>query len=93
MSIASIWLIYNFHEVFLLKYRRIRDLREDNDLTQTQVAKILGVAQRTYSHYENDTVNISIDQISILADFYKTSVDYLINRTDEKKPYPKPKII
>lgn len=76
-----------------MKYKRIRDLREDNDLTQTQVAKILGVAQRTYSHYENGTVNISVEQIAILADYYKTSIDYLLNRTDEKKTYPKPKII
>lgn len=75
-----------------MKYNRIRDLREDHDLTQTQIAKLLGVAQRTYSHYENGTANISIDQIMILADYYNTSVDYLLYRTDEKKPYPKSKV-
>ena len=68
-------------------YKRLRDLREDRDLTQKYVASILNVAQRTYSHYELGTANISVEQLSILADFYKTSVDYLIGRTDIRKPY------
>lgn len=70
-------------------YKRLKDFREDRDLTQTEVANLLNVAQRTYSHYELGTANISVEQLSILADFYKTSVDYLIGRTDEKKAYPK----
>jgi transcriptional regulator with XRE-family HTH domain len=65
-------------------------LREDHDYTQTDVASLLNVAQRTYSHYELGTAHISIEQLSVLADFYQTSVDYLIGRTDIKKPYPKP---
>jgi len=73
-----------------LIYKRLRDLREDHDYTQTDVASLLNIAQRTYSHYELGTVNISVEHLSILADFYQTSVDYLIGRTDIKKPYPKP---
>lgn len=68
-------------------YPRIRHLREDHDLTQTEVAQYLNISQRAYSHYENDNRAIPVELLSKLADFYQTSVDYLINRTDNKKPY------
>ena len=71
-------------------YRRIRDLREDKDLSQQELANVLNITQRTYSRYENDERNIPIEVICTLADFYKTSVDYLLGRTDQKKPYPIP---
>lgn len=74
-----------------LIYERIRNLREDSDLSQDYVGKILNVHQRTYSRYENDERAIPIEILSKLADFYDTSVDYLIGRTDVKKPYPKGK--
>lgn len=70
--------------------RRIRDLREDNDLTQQQMAEYLHVHQSTYSDYETGRVNIPVPQLIALADFYHTSTDYLLERTDEKTPYPKP---
>ena len=72
-----------------MKYERIRNLREDLDLTQTYMGKILNVSQRTYSSYENGERSIPLELLSALADFHNTSVDYLINRTDVKKPYPK----
>jgi transcriptional regulator with XRE-family HTH domain len=65
-------------------YKRIRDLREDKDLTQTDIAKYLHVSQRAYSHYENGERAIPIDILSQLADFYHTSIDYLIGRTNKK---------
>lgn len=65
-------------------YQRIRDLREDRDLTQTQVAKILGMSQTGYSKYETGENDIPTAILIRLADFYKTSVDYLLGRTDEK---------
>ena len=68
---------------------RIRDLREDNELTQEYMGRILNVSQRTYSRYENDERAIPIEILSKLADFYGTSVDYIIERTDQKKPYPR----
>lgn len=71
-----------------MQYERIRNLREDADLTQTDVAKILNIAQRTYSGYEIGSRAIPIELLSQLADYYDTSVDYLIGRTDVKKPYP-----
>ncbi len=65
-------------------YKRIRDLREDNDLTQIQIAKYLNITQRTYSRYETGVSSIPIEIFSKLADYYKTTIDYLANRTDTK---------
>lgn len=65
-------------------YERIRNLREDKDLTQTDIANYLHISQRTYSRYENDERAIPIEILSKLADFHQTSVDYLINRTNTK---------
>lgn len=70
-------------------YLRIRNLREDKDLTQEHLGAFLNVSQRTYSRYENDERAIPIEVLSKLADFYDTSVDYLIGRTNIKNPYPK----
>ena len=67
---------------------RIRDLREDNDLSQTQVAEILQVHQTTYSDYELGRLNVPVSALHTLADFYHVSVDYLLGRTDIKTPYP-----
>lgn len=63
---------------------RLKDLREDNDLTQTQIAKLLNVKQNTYSQYENGKRDIPINLLWKLADFYETSVDYLIGRVNKK---------
>ena len=73
-----------------MKYERIRNLREDLDLTQTDIANLLSISQRTYSRYENDERAIPIEVLSKLADYHNTSVDYLIGRTSQKKPYPHP---
>ena len=75
----------------ILKYQKIRDLREDNDLSQKTIAKYLNVAQNTYSSYELNERSIPTDTLVKLADFYNTSVDYLLGRTDEINPYPKNK--
>lgn len=71
---------------------RIRDLREDRDLIQTAVAKILGCTQQTYSRYESGEITIDIYNLIKLADFYGTSCDYLLGLTDTFKPYKKKKI-
>ncbi len=70
-------------------YYRIRALREAEGLTQKQVAAYLNVAQRTYSGYENGTINISSQAMVELAYYYKTSMDYLLGLTDEKEAYPR----
>lgn len=64
---------------------RLRDLREDNDLTQKELANILNTTQQQYSKYELGIRLIPIDKLEILANFYNTSVDYLIGRTNTKK--------
>lgn len=67
---------------------RIRELREDKDLLQKDIAKILNMSQRGYSHYENGK-NIPNDLLIKLAEFYQTSIDYILYQTDTRKPYPK----
>ena len=68
-------------------YKRIRDLREDRDLTQTQVAKILGMSQTGYSKYETGENDLPSAVLIKLADFYNTSVDYILERTNNIEPY------
>ena len=66
-------------------YGRIRDLREDRDLTQTQVAKYLGMSQTGYSKYETGENDIPTAILIKLSDFYGTSIDYLLGQTNNKK--------
>ena len=70
---------------------RIRDLREDADLTQEQVAEYLGINQRTYSNYETEKRSLPIMHYRKLALLYKTSIDYLVGLTDKREPYPRKK--
>ena len=72
-----------------MNIKRLKDLREDNDLMQKQVADILNTTQQQYSKYETGIRLIPIDKINILADYYETSVDYILGRTNIKAPYPK----
>ena len=69
-------------------YKRIRDLREDNDMTQTQIAKMLGMSQTGYSKYETGENDVPTAILIKLARFYNTSVDYLLGETFERKRYP-----
>ena len=68
---------------------RLKDLREDHDLKQIDIAKLLNCKQNTYCQYESEKRQISISSLKKLAIFYNTSVDYLLGLTDERKPYPK----
>lgn len=70
-----------------MKYKRIRELREENGLYQSQLANILNIAQTTYSNYELGRRKIPISVLINLAKFYNRSVDYLINLTENTKPY------
>lgn len=65
-------------------YRRIRDLREDRDLTQREMGEILMCSQRVYSNYERGELDIPTEILIKLADFHNVSVDYILNRTDKK---------
>lgn len=70
-------------------YTRIRDLREDKDLTQGDMAKLLHCTQVCYSNYETGKRDIPTQVLIMLADFHNTSIDYLLGRTSRKTPYPK----
>ena len=72
-------------------YKRIRDLREDHDLLQKDLADHLNCSQVCYSNYENGKRDIPTEVLSLLADYYSTSTDYLLGRTDIKTPYPSKK--
>ncbi|WP_295215997.1 helix-turn-helix transcriptional regulator [Ruminococcus sp.] len=67
-----------------MQYVRIRNLREDMDMTQTDMAKVLFISQRTYSYYESGGHDIPTEILVRLADFYDVSVDYLLERTEKK---------
>ena len=68
-------------------YKRIKDLREDSDLNQTQIAKMLGMSQTGYSKYETGENDLPTEALIKLAKFYNTSIDYLLGQTDKKERY------
>ena len=69
-----------------MKFQRIQDLRIDSDLSQKKIGEILHISQRSYSHYETGSRNIPIEMLIRLADYYDTTIDYLVGRTDNKEP-------
>mgnify|MGYP003302641514 FL=1 len=73
----------------VMPYERIRNLRVDRGYTQKQVAEYLNIKQNTYSQYETGVLYYSLEMVGKLADLYGVSVDYLMDRTDIKEPYPK----
>lgn len=72
-------------------YQRVRDLREDSDMTQAQIAKLLNCSQRVYSNYECGDIDIPTYVLIKLAMIHETSTDYLLELTDERSPYPRKK--
>ena len=68
---------------------RLKEIREDKSLTQSDIAKVLNTTQQQYSKYELGIQIIPLEKVNILANFYNTSIDYLVGRTDIRKPYPK----
>lgn len=72
-----------------MNLKRLKDIREDNDLLQKQVALALGITRQQYGLYEKGERQIPIDKLCLLAKFYNTSTDYLLGLTDEIKPYPR----
>ena len=69
-----------------MKFQRIQDLRIDSDLSKKKIGEILHISQRSYSHYETGSRNIPIEMLIRLADYYDTTIDYLVGRTDNKEP-------
>ena len=71
---------------------RIKDMREDKDLLQKDIAEVLNISQTNYSKYELGKINIPINTLKKMAIFFDTSIDYLLGLTDEIKPYPRKNI-
>ena len=69
-----------------MNFKRLKDLREDHDLTQRQVAEFLKMPQPQYYRYESGYRDIPTDMLILLADYYNTSVDYILERTDNPSP-------
>ena len=69
-------------------FQRLRDLREDSDLRQQDIAELLQITQTVYSRYERGFQTIPVLHLLKLADFHHTSTDYILGRTNERKPYP-----
>lgn len=76
-------------EAMLVNIDRLKEIRQDKDLTQRDIAKILNISQVVYSRYETGVRLIPVDLLIKLANYYKVSVDYVLGLTDENKPYPK----
>ena len=71
-----------------MNFKRLKDLREDHDLTQLQIAEFLDISRPQYSLYETGKRTIPIDLLSKLAKYYKTSIDYIVGDTNVQAPYP-----
>lgn len=71
--------------------KRLKDLREDKDLTQNDIAKLLNITRQQYGLYENGNRDIRLNQLVTLAFFYDTSIDYLLGLTNQNLPYPRVK--
>lgn len=75
--------------VIEMHYKKIKELREDNDLKQSEIAKVLNITQANYSYIENGIAHLKADEVVKLCEFYNVSADYLLGFTDEFKPLPK----
>ena len=69
-----------------MPYKNLKNIREDNDIKQREVAAYLNVSQNTYSQYETGAISLTAEVLIKLADFYGVSVDYLLDRTNDPKP-------
>lgn len=74
-----------------MEFYRFKDIREDKDLLQKDIAKVLNISQCQYSLYENGIRSIPLEKLIMLAKYYDVSIDYLVGLTNERKPYPKVK--
>lgn len=86
MSISLLKILHNNYEVIIVQFKNLRNIREDNDIKQKDIAKYLNVSQNTYSQYETGVISLTADVLIKLADYYNVSIDYLLDRTNNPKP-------
>lgn len=82
MSISLLQILHNNYEVIIMQFKNLRGIREDRDIKQKDIAKYLNVSQNTYSQYETGVISLTAEILIKLADYYKVSVDYLLDRTN-----------
>ncbi len=82
MSISFLQILHNDYEVIIVQFRNLRGIREDRDIKQNDIAKYLSVSQNTYSQYETGVISLTAEVLIKLADYYKVSIDYLLDRTN-----------
>ena len=81
MSISLFQILHNTHEVIIMQFKNLRGIREDRDIRQIEIAKMLNVSQNTYSQYETGVISLTAEVLIKLADYYGVSIDYLLDRT------------
>ena len=74
--------MHNIYEVTIMQFKNLRGIREDRDIKQKDIAKYLNVSQNTYSQYETGVISLTAEVLIKLADYYKVSIDYLLDRTN-----------
>lgn len=82
-TIKSLVILHKKRRIYMF-FQRLKDLREDMDMNQTQIAELLFTSQTVYSRYERGARTIPVEHLIILADFYNVSVDYILGRTNNK---------
>ncbi len=82
MSISLLQILHNNYEVIVMQFKNLKEIREDKDIKQKDIAKYLNVSQNTYSQYETGIISLTAEVLIKLADYYKVSVDYLLDRTN-----------
>ena len=86
MSISLIQILHNnYRGVIIMQYKNLRGIREDRDIKQKDIAKILNVSQNTYSQYETGVISLTAEILIKLSNFYNVSIDYLLDQTDNPK--------
>ena len=82
MSISLLQILHNIYEVIIMQFKNLRGIREDRDIKQREIAKILNVSQNTYSQYETGVISLTAEILIKLANYYNVSIDFLLDRTD-----------
>ena len=82
MSISLLQISHNRYEVIIVQFKNLREIREDKDIRQKDIAKYLNVSQNTYSQYETGVISLTAEILIKISDYYNVSIDYLLDRTN-----------
>ena len=85
MSISLLQILHNNFEVIIMQFKNLRNIREDRDIKQKEIAAYLNVSQNTYSQYETGVISLTAEILIKLANYYNVSIDFLLDRTNNPK--------